>query len=77
MSGYKQTMPKNAFQLVSVVVVFQMAIVVLVLAGCFGLAAMDKTFEDNRCDGSNAGDLLSFIAAQSFALLAAEKATRS
>ena len=67
---------KNAFQLVSVVVIFQLAIVALVLAGCFGLAAMGIQFKDDRCDGSHAGDLLSFIAAQSFALLAAEKATR-
>ena len=67
---------KNAFQLVSVVVVAQLGIVVFVLAGCFTAHFFDKPMRDDRCDGQQAGDLLSFIAAQSFALLAADKATR-
>jgi len=67
---------KNAFQLVSVVVIAQLGIVLFVLAGCFTLSVLGKPMKDDRCDGQQAGDLLSFIAAQSFALLAADKATR-
>ena len=69
-------LPKNAFQLVSAVVLFQMFIVLLVLSGCFAVALTGRVFEDGRCNGENAGDLMSFIAAQSFALLAAEATTR-
>ena len=69
-------MPKTAFQLVAAVVIGQMALVFVVLAGCFGVFYLGKDFKGVRCDGKNAGDLMSFIAAQSFALLAAEKATQ-
>ena len=66
-------MPKNAFQLAAVVVIGQMALVFVVLAGCFSVVYLGKDFKGDRCNGQNAGDLMSFIAAQSFALLAAEK----
>ena len=69
-------MPRNAFQLAAAVVIGQMVLVFVVLAGCFGVVFVGRDFKGNRCDGQNAGDLMSFIAAQSFALLAAEKATK-
>lgn len=69
-------MPKNAFQLAAAVVIGQMALVFVVLAGCFSVVYLGKDFKGDRCNGQNAGDLMSFIAAQSFALLAAEKATQ-
>ena len=67
---------KNAFQLVSVVVIAQLGIVLFVLAGCFTLTVLGKPMPDDRCDGQQAGGLMNFIAAQSFALLAADRATR-
>ena len=69
-------MPKDAFQLAAVVIIGQMLLVFAVLAGCFGVVFMGRNFEGERCNGENAGDLMSFIAAQSFALLAAEKTIR-
>jgi len=69
-------MPKNAFQLAAIVVIAQMALVFFVLLGCFSVVWIGRKFEADRCNGQNAGDLMSFIAAQSFALLAAEKATK-
>ena len=63
-------MPKNAFQLAAVVVIVQMAIVLFVLTECAALKFWDKPVQ---CKGDKAGDLLSLITAQSFALLAAEK----
>ena len=66
-------MPKNAFQLAAAVVIGQMVLVFAVLAGCFSVVFIGRDFKGDRCNGENAGDLMSFIAAQSFALLAAEK----
>lgn len=63
-------MPKNAFQLAAIVVIAQMAIVVVVISECAALKFLDKPAQ---CKGDKAGDLLSLITAQSFALLAAEK----
>ena len=63
-------MPKNAFQLAAIVVIAQMAIVVVVISECAALKFLDKPVQ---CKGDKAGDLLSLIAAQSFALLAVEK----
>ena len=63
-------MPKNAFQLVAVVICVQMGIVVFALAECAALRFYDKPVQ---CSGSKASELLALITTQSFALLAAEK----
>ena len=67
---------KNAFQLVSVVVIGQMSIVLIMFISCFALAFTGKEFKGNRCDGSKAAELLSLITVQCFALLVAEKRSR-
>ena len=65
-------MMKSAFGLVQIVVIMQMSIVMLTLLACFALRLNGHKFENERCDGSKSAELLSMIAAQSFALLAAE-----
>ena len=59
-------MKRAAFFLVSGVISVQLIIVGGVLVGCF------KTQAD-KCTGDRAGELMMYIAAQSFALYAAEK----
>lgn len=62
-------MKRAAFTLLASVIGFQLILIAGVLAGCFAIHPV----KDNRCDGSKAGELLSTIVAQSFALYAAEK----
>ena len=62
-------MKKAAFYLLASVIGFQLVLIAGVLAGCFAI----HPAQDDRCDGSKAGELLSVIVAQSFALYAAEK----
>ena len=62
-------MKKPAFYLLASVIGFQLVLIAAVLAGCF--VVHPKV--DGRCDGSKAGELLTTIVAQSFALYAAEK----
>ena len=59
-------MKKPAFYLVAGVITIQLLIVAGTLFGCF------RTHAD-RCTGDRAGELLMYIAAQSFALYASEK----
>ena len=59
-------MRKAAFYLVAAVIGVQLSIVAAVLAGCF-------VTKDQRCTGDRAGELMMYIAAQSFALYASEK----
>jgi hypothetical protein len=68
---------KNAFQLVSVVVIGQMSMILIMFISCFALAFADKQFKGSRCDGSKATELLSLITVQCFALLAAERGGRN
>jgi hypothetical protein len=60
---------RAAFTLLASVIGFQLVLIGGVLTGCF--VAKPKMVE--RCDGSKAGELLSTIVLQSFALYAAEK----
>ena len=62
-------MKRAAFTLLASVIGFQLILIAGVLAGCFN--ARPKMID--RCDGSKAGELLSTIVLQSFALYAAEK----
>jgi hypothetical protein len=62
-------MKKSAFYLLASVIGFQLVLIGGVLAGCF----VARPAMTDRCDGSKAGELLSVIVAQSFALYAAEK----
>mgnify|MGYP003327607146 CR=1 FL=1 len=62
-------MKKPAFYLLASVIGFQLILIAAVLAGCF-VVTPEK---GDRCDGSKAGELLTTIVAQSFALYAAEK----
>lgn len=59
-------MKKAAFKLVAAVIFVQLFIVAGVLIGCFRTGA-------EKCTGDRAGELMMYIAAQSFALYAAEK----
>ena len=59
-------MKEAAFKLVAGVIFIQLLIVAGVLAGCFMSRA-------EKCTGDRAGELMMYIAAQSFALYAAEK----
>ena len=59
-------MKRAAFFLVSGVISVQLIIVGGVLVGCFRTQA-------DKCTGDRAGELMMYIAAQSFALYAAEK----
>jgi hypothetical protein len=60
---------KAAFYLLASVIGFQLVLIGGVLAGCF----VARPAMVDRCDGSKAGELLSVIVAQSFALYASEK----
>jgi len=62
-------MKRSAFVLLASVIGFQLVLIAGVLAGCF----VARPALVDRCDGSKAGELLSVIVAQSFALYAAEK----
>jgi hypothetical protein len=59
-------MKRAAFNLVAVVIGLQLVIVGGVLIGCFKTQA-------EKCTGDRAGELMMYIAAQSFALYASEK----
>jgi len=59
-------MKKAAFYLVAGVISIQLMIVSGVLIGCFRTGA-------EKCTGDRAGELMMYIAAQSFALYASEK----
>ena len=59
-------MKKPAFYLVAGVISIQLIMVSGVLSACF-------VTKDQRCTGDRAGELMMYIAAQSFALYAAEK----
>lgn len=59
-------MKKPAFYLVAGVISIQLFIVAGVLIGCFRTGT-------EKCTGDRAGELLMYIAAQSFALYASEK----
>jgi hypothetical protein len=59
-------MKRAAFNLVAVVIGLQLIIVGGVLIGCFKTQA-------EKCTGDRAGELMMYIAAQSFALYASEK----
>ena len=59
-------MKQAAFRLVAGVISIQLLIVAGALIGCF-ITRTDK------CDGSKVSELMTYIAAQSFALYAAEK----
>ena len=59
-------MKRAAFHLVAVIISLQLVIVGGVLIGCFKTQA-------EKCTGDRAGELMMYIAAQSFALYAAEK----
>ena len=59
-------MRKAAFYLVASVIAIQLTMVSGVLAACF-------ITKDQRCTGDRAGELMMYIAAQSFALYASEK----
>ena len=59
-------MKRAAFNLVAGVIAVQLLIVAGVLIGCFKTQAA-------KCTGDRAGELMMYIAAQSFALYASEK----
>lgn len=59
-------MKAAAFYLVAGVISVQLLIVAGVLIGCFRTGA-------EKCTGDRAGELMMYIAAQSFALYASEK----
>ena len=59
-------MRRAAFKLVAAVVTVQLVLLTAVLTGCFFT-------RDQRCTGDRAHELMTFIAAQAFALYAAEK----
>ena len=59
-------MKKAAFYLVASVISIQLLIVSGVLFGCFRTS-------NGKCTGDRAGELMMYIAAQSFALYASEK----
>lgn len=59
-------MKQAAFKLVAGVISIQLLLVAGVLTGCF-------ITKPDKCDGSKASELMTYIAAQSFALYAAEK----
>lgn len=59
-------MKQAAFRLVAGVISIQLLIVAGVLTGCL-------ITQNNKCDGSKVSELMTYIAAQSFALYAAEK----
>ena len=59
-------MKEAAFKLVAGVISIQLLVVAGVLAGCF-------ITQNQKCDGSKVSELMTYIAAQSFALYAAEK----
>ena len=62
-------MRRAAVTLLASVIGFQLVLIAGVLAGCFHA----RPAMADRCDGSKAGELLTTIVAQSFALYAAEK----
>ena len=59
-------MKRAAFNLVAGVIALQLVIVGGVLYGCF-------ITKSEKCTGDRAGELMMYIAAQSFALYASEK----
>ena len=59
-------MKSAAFQLVALVVAVQLGIVTGTIIGCF-------ITDNNKCDGKNVSELLTYISAQAFALYASEK----
>ena len=59
-------MKQAAFRLVAGVISIQLLIVAGVLTGCL-------ITQNNKCDGNKVSELMTYIAAQSFALYAAEK----
>ena len=59
-------MKKAAFYLVAGVISIQLLMVAGVLTGCF-------ITRNQKCDGTKASELMTYIVAQSFALYASEK----
>ena len=59
-------MKRAAFTLVAGVISIQLLMVAGVLTGCF-------ITRNQRCDGTKASELMTYIVAQSFALYASEK----
>ena len=68
-------MRRAAFMLLASVIGSQLFIIAGVLVGCFLTypKVQGRDPDDVRCSGERAGELLSVIVAQSFALYAAEK----
>ena len=59
-------MKKAAFYMVAGVISIQLLMVAGVLTGCF-------ITQNNKCNGTKASELMTYIVAQSFALYASEK----
>ncbi len=59
-------MKRAAFRLVAFIVSFQLVIVSATLAGCF-------ITKNEKCDGNNISEFMTYVVAQAFALYAAEK----
>ena len=72
---YRVSHKKWAFILVMTVVGFQMSLIAGVFVGCFidYPKILDRDPSNERCSGNQATEMLLSLAAQSFALYAAEK----